>query len=106
MLNSALRKLVASPQTRSILLRRALLRPHLPAIASQYASFSTAVQSSLAVESPTAASVTSSPPFVSTPERAYQYFANVEVTPSGVAVIKFDNPTKKVNSKSIVYIVL
>jgi hypothetical protein len=105
MLNSALRKLVASPQTRSILLRRALLRPHLPAIASQYASFSTAVQSSSSSAQSTA-SVASSPPFVSTPERTYQYFANVEVTPSGVAVIKFDNPTKKVNSESIVYIVL
>eukprot|EP00956_Cyclotella_meneghiniana_P019258 scaffold32876_cov46-Cyclotella_meneghiniana.AAC.5 len=39
-------------------------------------------------------------PFVSTPNRKYQYFTNVTVTPSGVAVITFDNPTKKVNTLS------
>jgi enoyl-CoA hydratase/carnithine racemase len=42
----------------------------------------------------------SSAPFVPTPSRKYQYFINVEVTPSGVAIIKFDNPTKKVNTLS------
>jgi Enoyl-CoA hydratase/isomerase len=38
-------------------------------------------------------------PFVSTPERKYEYFTNVELTPEGVAVIRFDCP-KKVNSIS------
>ncbi|KAL7519432.1 hypothetical protein ACHAWX_004192 [Stephanocyclus meneghinianus] len=41
-----------------------------------------------------------SAPFVPTTSRKYQYFTNVEVTPSGVAIIKFDNPTKKVNTLS------
>lgn len=37
-------------------------------------------------------------PFVPTPSRRYKYFRNVEVTPAGVAVIRFDNPDKKVNT--------
>eukprot|EP00956_Cyclotella_meneghiniana_P030409 scaffold76383_cov23-Cyclotella_meneghiniana.AAC.1 len=47
-----------------------------------------------------AAAETTTTPFVSTPNRKYQYFTNVTVTPSGVAVITFDNPTKKVNTLS------
>ena len=39
-------------------------------------------------------------PFVSTPERKYKYFQNVEITPNGVAIIRFDNPEKKVNTLS------
>lgn len=38
-------------------------------------------------------------PFVPTPERKYEFFTNVELTPEGVAVIRFDCP-KKVNSIS------
>eukprot|EP00978_Attheya_sp_CCMP212_P049327 scaffold649881_cov39-Attheya_sp.AAC.1 len=38
--------------------------------------------------------------FVPTPERRYEYFENPVITPEGVAVIKFDNPTKKVNTIS------
>ena len=38
--------------------------------------------------------------FTPTPERKYQFFQNVEVTPSGVAIIRFDNPDKKVNTLS------
>ncbi|KAL3826714.1 hypothetical protein ACHAXA_009323 [Cyclostephanos tholiformis] len=41
-----------------------------------------------------------STPFVPTPERKYKFFRNVEVTPAGVAVIRFDNPEKKVNTLS------
>ena len=40
----------------------------------------------------------SSPPFVPSPERNYQYFQNVEVTPEGVATISFDNRDKKYNT--------
>lgn len=39
-------------------------------------------------------------PFVSTPGRKYEHFTNVELTPDGVAVIRFDCPGKKVNSIS------
>lgn len=39
-------------------------------------------------------------PFVPTPERKYEYFQNVQITPTGVAVVKFDDPTKKVNTIS------
>ena len=39
-------------------------------------------------------------PFTPSPERKYQFFQNVEVTPSGVAIIRFDNPDKKVNTLS------
>ena len=40
-----------------------------------------------------------SKPFVPTPERKYEYFTNVEMTPEGVAIVRFDCP-KKVNSIS------
>ena len=36
--------------------------------------------------------------FVPTPDRKYQYFQNVEFTPQGVAIIRFDNPDKKYNT--------
>jgi enoyl-CoA hydratase / long-chain 3-hydroxyacyl-CoA dehydrogenase len=39
-------------------------------------------------------------PFTATAMRKYEYFANVEVTPSGVAVVKFDGPKKGVNTIS------
>jgi enoyl-CoA hydratase/long-chain 3-hydroxyacyl-CoA dehydrogenase len=39
-------------------------------------------------------------PFVATPERKYKFFRNVEITPSGVAIVRFDNPDKKVNTLS------
>ncbi|KAL3797061.1 hypothetical protein ACHAW5_007562 [Stephanodiscus triporus] len=39
-------------------------------------------------------------PFVPTPERKYRFFRNVEITPAGVAVVRFDNPDKKVNTLS------
>jgi enoyl-CoA hydratase/long-chain 3-hydroxyacyl-CoA dehydrogenase len=38
-------------------------------------------------------------PYVPTAERKYEFFQNVEITPEGVAVIRFDGP-KKVNSIS------
>ncbi|KAL7508826.1 hypothetical protein ACHAXN_008949 [Cyclotella atomus] len=96
MLNRALRRTLASQQTQSIL-RQTGLRP-VRLIAP---SFSTAVQtSSSSLAPPRASSASESTPFVSTPSRKYEYFTNVELTPSGVAVIKFDNPNKKVNTLS------
>ncbi len=47
-----------------------------------------------------ARSSTEETPFVPTPERKYEFFQNVEVTSDGIAVIKFDNRTKKVNTIS------
>ncbi|KAL3757772.1 hypothetical protein ACHAWU_000413 [Discostella pseudostelligera] len=41
-----------------------------------------------------------SKPFISAPERKYKFFQNVEITPTGVAIIRFDNPDKKVNTLS------
>jgi enoyl-CoA hydratase/long-chain 3-hydroxyacyl-CoA dehydrogenase len=38
-------------------------------------------------------------PFVPTADRKYEFFQNVEITPEGVAIIRFDGP-KKVNSIS------
>lgn len=38
--------------------------------------------------------------FISTAERKYEFFQNVEITPDGIAVIRFDNPSKKVNTIS------
>lgn len=39
-------------------------------------------------------------PFSPTPERKYEFFQNVEITGDGIAIIRFDNPTKKVNTIS------
>ena len=38
--------------------------------------------------------------FVPTAERKYEFFQNVEVTPDGIAIVRFDNPAKKVNTIS------
>lgn len=66
--------------------------------AIQHHAFSTAVKTDQSGLS--SSMISPSAPFVSTTSRKYQYFTNVEVTPSGVAIIKFDNPTKKVNTLS------
>jgi enoyl-CoA hydratase / long-chain 3-hydroxyacyl-CoA dehydrogenase len=39
-------------------------------------------------------------PFVPTDTRKYEYFTNVEITPTGVAIIQFDGPKKAVNTIS------
>jgi len=38
--------------------------------------------------------------FLPTAERKYAFFQNVEITPDGIAMIRFDNPAKKVNTIS------
>ena len=50
-------------------------------------------------ETPKVVSEEAKKPFVPTPERKYEFFQNVEFTPQGVAIIRFDGP-KKVNSIS------
>jgi hypothetical protein len=108
MLNGTLRKTVSSPLCRRVItshlssrtasLSRAatsrLIATPLSSAIQQHA-FSTAVESDESIRSSPALA-----PFVPTVSRKYQYFTNVEVTPSGVAIVKFDNPTKKVNTLS------
>ena len=61
-------------------------------------------QSTAAVEQPVepqeAAPKKKAAPFVSTAERQYEFFQNVEITPQGVAVVRFDNLNKPVNTIS------
>jgi enoyl-CoA hydratase / long-chain 3-hydroxyacyl-CoA dehydrogenase len=60
----------------------------------------------VATESATASKSTAAPekktktPFVATPDRKYEYFQNVEMTPEGVAVVTFDCPQSSVNTIS------
>ncbi|KAL7540194.1 hypothetical protein ACHAXR_012318 [Thalassiosira sp. AJA248-18] len=70
-------------------------------------AFSTAAAAAVSQEpvvSPPSPTPSSKPaeekPFVPTPERKYHLFQNVEVTPAGVAIIRFDNRDKKVNTLS------
>lgn len=49
---------------------------------------------------PKEAAADEKPFVVPSPERKYKFFQNVEVTPAGVAIVRFDNPTKKVNTLS------
>lgn len=42
-------------------------------------------------------------PFVSTPQRKYEYFRNVEINDKGVALIQFDCPGKSVNTISFAF---
>jgi enoyl-CoA hydratase/carnithine racemase len=41
-----------------------------------------------------------STPFLPTGNRKYEYFQNVEMTSDGIAIVRFDNPNKKVNTIS------
>lgn len=40
------------------------------------------------------------PKFVPTSERKYEFFQNVDITQDGIAIVRFDNPSKKVNTIS------
>lgn len=72
----------------------------------------TAYFSTQAVESPSSSpssssssstsdsSIKAAAPFVPTPQRKYEYFQNVEITNEGIAIVRFDNPNKKVNTIS------
>ncbi|KAL3920232.1 MAG: hypothetical protein SGILL_003361, partial [Bacillariaceae sp.] len=70
--------------------------PSLPATRFQSTA---AVQQEDPASEAAGASSSAPPKFVPTPERKYEHFTNVELTPEGVAVIRFDCP-KKVNSIS------
>ena len=48
----------------------------------------------------TAPEVSPKTPFTSTPERKYEFFQNVEITDSKVAIVRFDCPGKSVNTIS------
>jgi hypothetical protein len=82
---------------------------HTPAAIPEASSSSLRFQSTAAAAATTAAepakttttttTTTDTMPFTPTPERKYQYFQNVEITPEGVAVIRFDSP-KTVNTIS------
>ena len=64
--------------------------------------FSTAAATNEGNSSASADSSSSVPvpvPFTPTPQRKYQFFQNVEIV-DGIAVIRFDNPAKKVNTIS------
>lgn len=50
--------------------------------------------------SPNSSSPNEEKPFVPIPDRKFKYFQNIELTPTGVAIIRFDNPDKKVNTLS------
>ncbi|KAL7500904.1 hypothetical protein ACHAWT_008957 [Skeletonema menzelii] len=124
LLSSAVRKSLASPLSRqfmgqqsSLLGRTAISRAtsvslldfnHKFQQQQQYAatkyfsSAAAAIQEEPASKpSPPAAAATKEEiPFVPSPERKYKYFQNVELTPAGVAIIRFDNPDKKVNTLS------
>lgn len=52
------------------------------------------------VTTPLSSAVAPASSFVPTASRKYEYFTNVKVTPSGVAVIQFDGPKKAVNTIS------
>ena len=41
-----------------------------------------------------------STPFIPSESRKYEFFQNVEMTSDGIAIIRFDNPNKKVNTIS------
>lgn len=67
-------------------------------------STATAAATPVSVESSSSSAPTPPPsqkkPFVATADRKYEFFQNVTVTPTGVALIKFDNPHKSVNTIS------
>ena len=61
---------------------------------------STAEQQQEATSAPASEAKTEKAPFVSTPERKYENFQNVEITPEGVAVVRFDCAGQSVNTLS------
>ncbi len=78
--------------------KRKLQRPvHVTLSASHFSSAAASAESDI---NNTASESTEETPFVPTLERKYEFFQNVEVTSDGIAVIKFDNRTKKVNTIS------
>jgi len=52
------------------------------------------------MEKPASSSEEAKAPFVPTPERKYENFANIDITPEGVAIVRFDCAGQKVNTIS------
>mmetsp|Transcript_24239 Transcript_24239/g.40149 ORF Transcript_24239/g.40149 Transcript_24239/m.40149 type:complete len:796 (-) Transcript_24239:127-2514(-) len=64
-------------------------------------AFSAAVDATTATTtSTTTTTATPTAVFTPTPDRKYEYFTNVDVTPEGVAMVRFDCPNKSVNTIS------
>eukprot|EP00580_Thalassiosira_gravida_P018729 CAMPEP_0201669872 /NCGR_PEP_ID=MMETSP0494-20130426/25060_1 /ASSEMBLY_ACC=CAM_ASM_000839 /TAXON_ID=420259 /ORGANISM="Thalassiosira gravida, Strain GMp14c1" /LENGTH=819 /DNA_ID=CAMNT_0048150747 /DNA_START=140 /DNA_END=2599 /DNA_ORIENTATION=+ len=73
----------------------------LPIRANAFSAVAAAVKEEPAPSPPSPAQeAAAETPFVPTPSRKYKYFQNVEITPAGVAIVRFDNLTKKVNTLS------
>ena len=70
-----------------------------PRFAGRYQS-STAAVVTESTTNPHYSNDDTTPTFVPTATRQYEYFSNVQVTPSGVAIIAFDGPKKAVNTIS------
>ena len=85
----------ARPSPSSAQLARQPIRSTQPSCARWLSSVASVDEKHDEVEGSTEES---SPPFVPSPERNYQYFQNVEVTPEGVATNSFDNRDKKYNT--------
>lgn len=62
--------------------------------------FSSVEETTQQTPSSSASSETPKKKFIPSAERKYQFFQNVEITSSGIAIIRFDNPMKKVNTIS------
>mmetsp|Transcript_16382 Transcript_16382/g.35407 ORF Transcript_16382/g.35407 Transcript_16382/m.35407 type:complete len:823 (+) Transcript_16382:106-2574(+) len=74
----------------------------LPSTANSFSTAAASVKEEPAATPSPAPSkaVSDEKPFVPAPERKYKFFQNVEITPAGVAIVRFDNPDKKVNTLS------
>ena len=125
LLSSAVRKSLASPLLRHQILSGGIKAPisratsvrlladyanhdthwqhnhHRQTTRQQFSTAAAAVEQQERAPSPTPPpSSKEEAPFVPSPDRKYKHFQNVEITPSGVAIVRFDNPTKKVNTLS------
>ena len=79
---------------------RSFRRPLLSTTTQRFLSMAPAEETAQVKTSVAADKESSSGPFVPTAERKYEFFQNVDITPQGVAVVRFDNLTKPVNTIS------
>lgn len=106
----------ASFASRSALAARSTLAPALATSSSSILGFTSTsttapvrFQSTAAAAQEEATTTAAAPaskkkaPFVSTPERKYENFQNVEITPEGVAVIRIDCANQKMNTISFAF---
>lgn len=93
------RRLVSGTGARGIPLRL-LDSPSVVVPNNAFSTAAAAVERTAATPPAPKTTVTNEQPFVPSPERKYKFFRNVEITPTGVAIVRFDNPDKKVNTLS------